>query len=70
MAAKKTRMGKVMAAVKSAAKTTVTAADEYVVEPVGKALGLIKKKKPAAKKKPARKKTVAGAAKPKKAKRK
>jgi hypothetical protein len=42
MAAEKSAMSKVAIAVKAAATTTAQAAEEYVVEPVGKALGLIK----------------------------
>jgi DNA-binding protein HU-beta len=54
--------------VKKAAKAVAQTADEYVVEPVGKALGLTGKKKPAKKKaatstakKPARKTTAKAA---------
>jgi hypothetical protein len=45
--------------VKNAAKTVVRAADEHVVEPVGKALGLTGKKRPARKKTAAPRKATA-----------
>jgi hypothetical protein len=48
-------LAKVGKAVKNAAKTVVKKADEYVVEPVGKALGLTGKKKAAPKRKTASK---------------
>jgi hypothetical protein len=41
MAANESAMSKVANAVKAVATTTAQAAEEYVVEPVGKALGLI-----------------------------
>jgi hypothetical protein len=46
----KSAMTKVGKAVKKAAKTVAKKTDEYVVEPVSKALGVKGKKKPAAKK--------------------
>jgi hypothetical protein len=42
MVANKSAMSKVTKAVKAAATSTAQVAEEYVVEPVGKALGLIK----------------------------
>jgi hypothetical protein len=38
---KKSRLGRVADAVTDAAKATIHAADDYVVQPVGQALGLI-----------------------------
>jgi hypothetical protein len=44
---KKSTLTKVGTAVKKAARTVAAKADKYVVEPVGKALGMKGKKKPA-----------------------
>lgn len=49
--------------VKRAAKTVAKAAEDYVVEPVGGALGLTGKKRPARKKSSAAKKSTASRAK-------
>ncbi len=57
---KRGTLSKVGTAVKEAAQTVAQKADEYVVDPVGKALGLTGKKKAA--KRPAAKKTTAGKA--------
>ena len=46
---KKSTLSKVGTAVKEAAQTVAAKADEYVVAPVGKALGVKAKKKPAKK---------------------
>jgi hypothetical protein len=63
MAAPKSRLGQVADAVKSAAQTTVRAASEYVIAPVGQALGLVTEEQPRSKsaRKAARKAAVARA---------
>jgi hypothetical protein len=60
--ATKRKTGKLAAAgkkVKAAAKTVVSKVEEHVVQPVGEALGLTKKKKSAPRKKAAAKSTAA-----------
>jgi hypothetical protein len=63
MAAPKSRLGQVADAVKNAAQTTVNAASDYVIAPVGQALGLVVEAKPQSKsaRKAARKAAVARA---------
>jgi hypothetical protein len=55
MATKKGTMAKVGEGIKGAASTVAQAADDYVVQPVGKAVGLIDKKPAPPKSKSARK---------------
>jgi hypothetical protein len=63
MAAPKSRLGQVTDALKSAAQSTVNAASDYVIAPVGQALGLVAEAKPQSKsaRKAARKAAVARA---------